>query len=77
MTQTHIDRMEQIAFDAEMCKYILKAVEHDDDLTLQYLIKLAYTKLINTETAITGPEVDLIELANIIMDRHAIMQTND
>ena len=44
---------------------------------MKYLEKLAYTKLVNKETAITGPEVDLIELANIVMDKYSIMQTND
>ena len=29
---------------------------------------LAYVKFINKKTAIEGPEIDLIELANIIMD---------
>ena len=44
---------------------------------MKYLEKLAYTKLVNKETAITGTEVDLIELANIVMDKYSIVQTND
>lgn len=77
LTLTHIERMEQIAFDAEMCKSILHSVQSEESLTLRYLEKLAYIKLINGETAISGPEVDLIELANIVMDKYSLMQTND
>ena len=45
-------------------------------MALSYLSKLAYTKLINRETAISGPEVDLIELANIIMDHNDLMRAD-
>jgi len=37
-------------------------------------MKLAQTKLIDAKTAIKGPEVDLIELANIVMDFRSVMQ---
>ena len=74
LTETHIARMEHIAFDAEMCKYILDSIAKDKQLSLKYLTQLAYTKLINRDTAIDGPEVDLIELGNIIMDHGELMQ---
>ena len=35
---------------------------------------LAYVKLINSETALEGPEVDLIELANILMDHYEFIE---
>lgn len=76
LTLTHIERMEHVAFDAEMCSQILSAIENDHLMSLSYLSKLAYTKLIDRETAIEGPEVDLIELANIIMDRRELMQAD-
>jgi hypothetical protein len=67
LTLTHIQRMQKISFDAEMSNYILSAIE-DDTLKLKYLTSLAYTKFIDKKTALTGPEVDLIEMANIVMD---------
>ena len=57
-----------------MCKYILDSISKDEKLSLKYLTQLAYTKLINKDTAIDGPELDLIELGNIIMDRRELMQ---
>ena len=75
LTVTHIERMEQVAFDAEMCTYIVNSIaDASDPLKLKYLSSLAYIKFINRETAIHGPEVDLIELANILMDNCAVMQ---
>ena len=57
-----------------MVKYILGAISADQSLKLDYLRSLAYTKFINKDTAIPGPEVDLIEIANIIMDERSILQ---
>ena len=75
LTVTHIERMEQVAFDAEMCAYILNSIaESSDPLKLKYLSSLAHIKFINPQTAIQGPETDLIELANILMDNHEVMQ---
>ena len=76
LTQTHIARMDQIGFDAEMSKFILKALENDDALRYKYLHSLAYTKLINKETALPGPEVDLIELVNIVMDHQTLVMAD-
>ena len=75
LTLTHIQRMEHIAFDAEMSKFILSAIEDDKPLKVKYLTSLAYTKFINKKTALTGPEVDLIELANIIMDHSQLVRS--
>ena len=44
--------MNQIGFDAEMIKYIFKAIDNFDSLKLKYLSSLAYSKLINNDTAL-------------------------
>ena len=51
-----------------MCKLIFESIGNHDLLRLKYLKTLAYVKFIDRKTALSGPEVDLIELANIIMD---------
>ena len=66
--------MEKVAFDAEMSKYIFASIDDDNPLKFKYLKSLAYTKLINKKTALTGPEVDLIELTNIIMDHNQLVR---
>ena len=69
--------MDDIGFDAAMCKQILNSVTHLDQLKLKYLSSLAYVKLINTNTALKGPEVDLIELANILMDHQEFIEKDE
>ena len=66
--------MEKVAFDAEMSKYIFASIDDDNPLKFKYLKSLAYIKLINKKTALTGPEVDLIELTNIIMDHNQLVR---
>lgn len=72
IVRKHIDMMNQINFDAEMYKQILNSLERaktdNPALKLDYLKQLAFSKLIDNETAIKGPEVDLIELVSIFMD---------
>ena len=61
-----------------MCRYILDSFDDGASaLKFEYFKKLAYTKLIDNETAIKGPEVDLIELTNILMDNYDLMQTDE
>ena len=74
---THIERMNDIGFDAAMCKQILNSISSLDQLKLKYLSSLAYVKLINSETALKGPEVDLIELANILMDHYEFIEKDE
>ena len=64
-----------MTFDADMIKQVLQAIKNDEETAIKYLTKLAYTKLIDQKTAIKEPEVDLIELANIIMDHRDLMQS--
>ena len=49
LIRTHIEKMDQIGFEAEMCKYILESFENNAsiDLKFKYLSKLAYSKLID------------------------------
>jgi hypothetical protein len=68
--------MDQLAFDAEMSKYILNSIDDENPLKVKYLKSLAYTKLINKKTALTGPEVDLIELTNILMDQNRLIKND-
>ena len=68
--------MDRLAFDAEMSKYILNSIDDENPLKVKYLKSLAYTKLINKKTALTGPEVDLIELTNILMDQNRLIKND-
>ena len=77
--------MKHIGFDSEMSQSILNSFDDKDEeenlaisiIKLKYLKKLAYTKLIDKETAITDNPIDLIELANLIMDHESLMQKDE
>ena len=77
LTMTHIENMHQIAFDKVMCDLIFDSIKDDENLSQKYLKSLAYVKFIDKKRGKKDSETDLIELANIIMDREELLQRDN